>query len=94
MARIILSPTPRINARLLSGVQQAIDLRDSLERTKDLIDEITNGGVNKAALETADPQDVICGVGNGAAFYDAVNTIFQAINAVGVRSVCKQFDRG
>jgi hypothetical protein len=97
MPRITLPVTPIASRRFISALQQTIDLRDSLERTKDIMDEITAGGTNKAALETA--VEVIGSgspltAGQGAILYDAVVTLYSGPNAVGVRSVIKQFDQG
>jgi hypothetical protein len=53
MPRIALPTSPLISRQFLSMVQQIVGLRDTAERIKDIADEITNGGNNKAALETA-----------------------------------------
>jgi hypothetical protein len=97
MPRIILPVTPLVSKRTVSAIQQTIDLRDSLLRTKDLMDEITGGGVTKAALETS-PEVIGPGPalasGNGAILYDAVVTLLAGVNSAGVKSIVKQFDQG
>lgn len=97
MPRIVLPVSPLISRRFITAVQQTIDLRDELVRTKDIMDEITGGGTNKAALETA-PEVVGSGArlaaGQGAIMYDAVVTILGGVNSAGVRAIVKQFDQG
>ena len=97
MARILLPVTPLLSRRFISAVQQAIDLRDELARTKDMMDEVTGGGVTKAALETS--AEVIgtgpqLTAGQGAILYDAVVTILAGVNSASVKAIVKQFDQG
>jgi hypothetical protein len=99
MARIILPTSPIISRNLIVMTQMAIGLRDLAERTKDIADEITGGGVTKAALETA--PEVIGGgaalqAGNGAVVYDAITTIINAVgpSAASVKAIIKTFDQG
>jgi oligoribonuclease NrnB/cAMP/cGMP phosphodiesterase (DHH superfamily) len=99
MARIILPVAPPVSRKFITMVQQLVTLRDTAERTKDIADEITNGGVNKNALESA--FEVVGGgaplaAGQGAILYDAIVTILNAVgpNAVSVKAIIKQFDQG
>lgn len=97
MPRIILPTAPVISRNVLSTVQQIIALRDLLLRTKDIADEITAGGTDKAALESS--LDVVGAgpalpAGSGATIYDALTTVLTAVNSVSVRAVVKTFDRG
>lgn len=97
MARIILPTSPIISRNMISMTQMAIALRDLAERTKDIADEITGGGVTKAALESA-PEVVgsaaALQAGNGATIYDAITTISAAVTSVAVKTVIKTFDKG
>ena len=99
MARIILPAAPLLSRQMLSMVQQIIALRDTAERFKDVADEITGGGANKAALETA-PEVVgtfsPLASGQGAIMYDAAVTILGAVgpSAASVKAIVKQFDQG
>jgi hypothetical protein len=97
MPRIALPVAPVVSRNVLSTVQQIITLRDLLLRTKDIADEITAGGTDKAALESA-PDVVGAGptlpAGTGATIYDALSTVLAGVNSVSVRAVVKTFDRG
>jgi len=97
MPRIALPPAPVISRNTLSAVQQVIALRDQLLRTKDIADEITAGGTDKAALESS-PDVVGTGpalpAGTGATLYDALVTVLAAVNSASVKAVVKTFDRG
>ena len=99
MPRIILPVSPIVSRNVLTMTQMLVNLRDLPERTKDIADEITNGGNNKAALESA-PEVVGGGTalqaGNGATIYDALTTIIGAVgpNALSVKAIIKTFDQG
>jgi hypothetical protein len=97
MARILLNTSPLVSRKFINTVQQTINLRDDLTRTKNIMDEITSGGTNKAALETS-PEVVGGGAplasGQGAIMYDAVVTMLAGVNSASVTAIIKQFDQG
>jgi len=95
MARILLSPTPLVSRKFISTVQQTINLREDLLRLKNIMDEITTGGVNKDALETS-PEVIGTALqaGQGAILYDAVVTMLAGVNSASVTNILKQFDQG
>jgi hypothetical protein len=98
MDRIILPTGPVISRNILALTKMLIDVRDLAERTKDIADERTDGGVNKAALENA-PEVVVSTplvAGQGAMIYDALTTIINAVgpSAVAIKAIIKKFDQG
>jgi hypothetical protein len=97
MPRILLNTTPLVSRKFISSVQQTINLREDLLRVKNIMDEITNGGVSKAALETS-PEVTGGGpalaAGEGAILYDAVVTLLGGVNSASVTNILKQFDQG
>jgi hypothetical protein len=97
MPRIILSPTLLVPRKFISTVQQTINLREDLTRLKNIMDEITGGGVTKAALETS-PEVIGSGsplaAGEGAILYDAMTTMLAGVNSASVTNILKQFDQG
>ena len=99
MPRIALPASPLISRQFLSMVQQIVSLRDTAERIKDIADEITNGGVTKAALETA-PEVVGSGApltaGQGAILYDSLVTVLAGVGPSNapIKAIIRQFDQG
>lgn len=97
MARILLPLSPLASRRFITHVQAAIDLRDDLVQTKQILDEITSGGTDKAALEN-DPEVIGTGpvlqAGQGALLYDAVNTLLNGVNSASALLIYRQFDQG
>jgi hypothetical protein len=94
MPRILLDATPLVSRQFISAVQQIINLRDDLTRTKNIMDEITGGGVTKANLETSPEVGSGLTSGQGAIMYDAVVTMLAGVNSAGVTAIVKQFDQG
>jgi len=97
MPRILLNPSPLVSRKFIGAVQQTINLREDLLRLKNIMDEITNGGVIKTALETS--PEVIgaradLNAGEGAILYDAMTTMLAGVNSASVTNILKQFDQG
>ena len=95
MARIILSPSPLVSRKFIGTVQQTIALREDLLRLKNIMDEITGGGVTKDALETSpEVTGTPLQAGEGAIMYDAVVTMLAGVNSASVTNILRQFDQG
>jgi hypothetical protein len=97
MARIILPTSPLVSKQFLVELQTTIELRDTLQRTKNIMDEITGGGITPAALETSTEvvgSAAALQAGQGAILYNAVVVLLAAVSAAGITSIIKQFDQG
>ena len=102
MARLTLPVNTLFGRYIITGTQMAIGSRDHWERIKAIADEITAGGTNKAALETA-PEVIGTGspraAGDGAIIYDGIVTMLNSLDAtsgtgLAVRNFIKTFDQG
>lgn len=99
MARIKLPINALVSRNMASAIQQVISLRDFLQRTQDVVDEICGSAAptrdQKALLETSD--EALNGKaqpGSGEALYDALEVLLKKMTSADVKSVIKQFDQG
>jgi hypothetical protein len=92
MARTLIPINTLVGRNTITAVQQLICVRDQLIRTKGIMDQITNGGANLAALDTDASSNL--GAGNGAVTYAALTDVINKLTSTSVAAFVTGFDQG